>query len=294
MKAIKGLILFASIVISISSCFDPPEFSTVPQISLNSITFTESLSSEVQDSIVIDLSFRDGDGDLGLNDSDTVPPYQTYQAYVADNGVIKPILVPKLFPTRTDLLVLDFGNTTGRLVMSDLASHPQYTNVLPPFDPSSNCNRYMLIGSDRRLMKLLVRMGDIDRVPDEFHLKDTTIGPTSYKLLKGNLYFTRNKYVNNYHVRILEQVATNKFEEIFLSSENNEICYSPFDGRFPVLKDDTNSPLEGDLSYSLKSFGLLTVLSPRLFKFEISIVDRALNQSNVIETKVYTLDELRP
>jgi hypothetical protein len=67
----KYIILF-SIIILAFSCTLPPELDPQPQISFQNIAFRETDSQEL---LILDLSFQDGDGNLGLGKGDTTFPY---------------------------------------------------------------------------------------------------------------------------------------------------------------------------------------------------------------------------
>jgi hypothetical protein len=74
----KFLYLCVFIVLGFGACQSPPEFSKIPEITFNNIvkyhqTKTATITSG--DSINITINFQDGDGDLGLDAKDTVPPY---------------------------------------------------------------------------------------------------------------------------------------------------------------------------------------------------------------------------
>ena len=59
------LLLFA---VSTTGCFTPPDYSLVPEIVFNSMTkfeVIEPFSKAKQDSVVVTIDFKDGDGDLG-------------------------------------------------------------------------------------------------------------------------------------------------------------------------------------------------------------------------------------
>ena len=77
-------LLIALLSVSVFACVSEPEFSNVPEIGFNDIkVFTKSseglLSVSKVDSVVMSISFRDGDGDLGLTEED-------YNAYVKKTG----------------------------------------------------------------------------------------------------------------------------------------------------------------------------------------------------------------
>jgi hypothetical protein len=75
MKLIKSLFVFALLSVGLNACFENPKYPVVPQIEIlnNELYFGKS-TSEGFDSIVVALRFKDGDGDIGLDDSfkDTV------------------------------------------------------------------------------------------------------------------------------------------------------------------------------------------------------------------------------
>jgi len=69
-------------------------------------------------------------------------------------------------------------------------------------------------------------------------------------------------------------------------------CSDNFNGRFPILSDLTNSPLEGKLRYGLTSSGFNFLFRNDTLKLEVYIKDRALNISNFIETPDFTLKSI--
>lgn len=64
-----------ALLIFISGCFDPPEFSEIPEIKYKSIRFVEVEGS--LDTLLLSFEFQDGDGDLGLLPAIDFPPYQS-------------------------------------------------------------------------------------------------------------------------------------------------------------------------------------------------------------------------
>lgn len=63
-----------------------------------------------------------------------------------------------------------------------------------------------------------------------------------------------------------------------------EECGVPVDGRFPLLKDpsDSNAPIEGTLRYAIVSIGLVSFFKDRELKLEVFIKDRKLQDSNTV------------
>lgn len=62
-----GTVLFAA-------CFEPPQYSIIPSIEFDKIIFKDIANSSDPDSLILSLRFKDGDGDLGLDPSETFEP----------------------------------------------------------------------------------------------------------------------------------------------------------------------------------------------------------------------------
>jgi len=65
----KRLLWVPVFIALFNACTNPPDFSEVPEIEFVSVN--KVLIHEQQDSINLVFSFKDGDGDLGVNQSDT-------------------------------------------------------------------------------------------------------------------------------------------------------------------------------------------------------------------------------
>jgi hypothetical protein len=71
----------------LSGCFEPPEFSEVPQISFKSLRFVEV--NQAPDSLVLSFDFQDGDGDVGLSSEMVYPPYHSFNIVLdADTNLV--------------------------------------------------------------------------------------------------------------------------------------------------------------------------------------------------------------
>lgn len=88
MHLIRGFCLFAIILTGVSACFNPPEFPTEPKIEFVSINYKEygtGFDAEY-DSLILTISFKDGNGDLGLDGSEDLAPYNNKFYYVFPDG----------------------------------------------------------------------------------------------------------------------------------------------------------------------------------------------------------------
>jgi hypothetical protein len=83
-------------------------------------------------------------------------------------------------------------------------------------------------------------------------------------------------------------LATDRKEEF----DFREAYCTTYDGRFPVLADSKRA-VEGTLKYAMVGTGFLSTFSITPLKLQIQIKDRAFHESNVIETGVFTLNDIR-
>lgn len=70
MRAIKQLAIVGILAATVGACFDAPEFPIEPQIEYQNLTFKPGGIGGF-DSLILDISFKDGDGDLGLSPEET-------------------------------------------------------------------------------------------------------------------------------------------------------------------------------------------------------------------------------
>ncbi|MBD0405201.1 hypothetical protein [Flammeovirga sp. EKP202] len=69
------------------SCFGEPEFPKEPEIEFAWIE--NHTPGERFDSLYIGINFKDGDGDLGLDQSDTLGPYAPYEELMPGDSILK-------------------------------------------------------------------------------------------------------------------------------------------------------------------------------------------------------------
>ncbi len=94
-----------------------------------------------------------------------------------------------------------------------------------------------------------------------------------------------NQFFNNYFLNIYKRVNGRYVPVTFNSSEFT------LNGRYPRLNGSRNSAIEGTLRYSFVFFYVFSnAYTPRIsqndtVKFDVQVVDRALNKSNIVETQ---------
>lgn len=70
---LKSIIFYFAVCLICVSCFNAPEYPDAPEIAIQEIRKSKAIP-HVGDSVIVVLSFKDGDGDLGKrNSADTIP-----------------------------------------------------------------------------------------------------------------------------------------------------------------------------------------------------------------------------
>lgn len=284
MKVVKGLFLFAVSTV-VTACFDPPEFSSVPQIDFLDVYFREGTTNNPTDSLVVSISFRDGDGDLGLAGDQIDEPYNDIFYGLASNGQVIKLGKKTEYSDLPQFVDVPPG-VTGKLVTVRTLTDPAYADELPPFvDAASSCTDY-------KLQTVYVMDEDkavIDNTFAEIDTMTSTNGFPPIYIVKDVFYFQNNPNHRNIEVEFWVNDGTGKFT---LFDWEKEYCEAAFNQRFPVLTEKPG-PLEGNLQYALTSVGIKATFGARTLRLKIRIRDRALNLSNDVQTEEFTLDKIK-
>ena len=298
MKLINGSGLFSFLAIALGSCFDPPEFPLEPQIEFDRVEFIDSPDDSEFDSLNLYLSFKDGDADLGFSESpDHISdPYHSAFFYQENNGKIEPLATRshRIGQHDYDVLIIPDPNK-GTLVTFRTRNKPEYS-FLPGGDRCSGSNSLKYYeyldgpidpanASDGR--RMLIEANDRAALAPSVQLVDSfpTTNPEYYQI-RDTLYYTPNP--DHYNIEVDFLVKDPAAPEGFREFDWREEYCTTFDGRFPVISDNDNS-LNGILRYSMTSLGFKNVFSIQTLKLRVTIKDRMLHTSNVIETPEFRL-----
>ncbi|GHM98636.1 hypothetical protein WSM22_01260 [Cytophagales bacterium WSM2-2] len=234
----------------VGSCIKEPTYSVVPDIKFLNLEFKKGTTD---DTLTFTLKFTDGDGDLGVDGTETAlgdgsididdPYYFVYDTvqkkilgYIHDNNAS----LPKYGPN------LSYVNYKAKRKIH-----------LPAFDtlPALTCKNWQ------------IRNSPLD-----------------------TLYFQKNYNTYNFFVDVYTKNSngTYTYFDPALYFPFGQNCVSNFFyGRFPVLSTDLGkkSPLDGTITYKVASAGLYLIFHNQTLKYRIYIMDRALHKSNVVETE---------
>jgi hypothetical protein len=298
-KKLFSVFLFLALGLVLSQCeLENPNYPVEPSINFKNIEFTEVPGAGTNDSLILTINYRDGDKDLGLtNDWNEIeysryPYHQTY--YFLEDGAGDTTRV------YSELIKIETGeyyyyilkvpnNATGKLVTNKTRLKPNY-GYLPEYI-HNNCLQYLV---DRILVP--------DYLADNtYNIQDTVfIAPNQrYFLIDDPLLYEFNENFFNIFVEFYISDDGLNFTEFNWM----KYCYN-YNLRFPFLEGTgifksgpfqivAKTPWKGEIRYGLANPSFLAIFGTKKMKLKIKIKDRALHTSNVIETPVFTLDEIR-
>lgn len=120
--------------LGLPGCLKAPDISTTPAIGFNSIThqrYRGTSTTVPADSLTIELSYQDGDGDLGLNDTELKLPQYAYPSRFSRNYFIT--LLTQL-PNGNYVTLLSQNRTVGGLPLQADAYNGTYPHILAAAD----------------------------------------------------------------------------------------------------------------------------------------------------------------
>jgi hypothetical protein len=290
MKGIKQLWGFFLFLIVLGSCFNPPEYSTTPEIKFDRAVFVDTAASTT---LAIFLDFKDGDGDLGLDQNalaDRSAPYNDVVNFQTNAAGAKiPILGEELTvtvdgKTTTYNLLKPASSSAGSLLYySVVERNPLYSDL--PIFVDRGCPDY-------QRDVFAIREEDQDILLGDYSVIQKTIASSTnpsekYLLVYDTLYQTHNANFYNIDVDILLEQNDGTYQAIDLST----LC-STLNGRFPIL-GDSHSAVEGNLQYNINSSFIPLIIGSHPFKIKMKIRDRLLHVSNEIITNAMTLQGIK-
>lgn len=268
----------------VSSCFDPPEYPNVPEITFKSVNFVkggvDSDGNVLSDTVVLLINFKDGNGDIGIGTDEVQPPFNDRWYYLKQNPSVDRSLSDDCTSYNKKCWFLNpiIKEFDKYIDYSDRRNNPDYDTLAQySFTKPYNCINWEVV------------------THDDDNNTDTEPVPLD------TLFFTLNPHYSNIFVQFeiknpnppdLSNPFDSKFEENTFFTY--PICgVRTFDGRVPVLFDATtkDTPLEGTIRYAMPSAFYKTIFASNTLRLRVYIEDRALNKSNEIVTSEFTVDK---
>lgn len=278
------------------------QYAIEPQLDFVSTKFTRSASASSSiDTIAVTFRYRDGDGDIGLTIEDQDVPYQSYNFFLENENTLTSIPGRRV-DVPYDLTIMPFvmvtpGAATGKLATIETREKPAFNNLPPLLYPYS-CLHYRAGG-------ILVAAKDKSILDDSHVITDSlTMEGEKFYLLHSTdntFYSERNENALNLYIDFLVEGNDGAFTEFDFSRDlPTKTCAQGFDTRLPLLSSftpghhrdlvfDVNiiSQNEGEITYAMASSGFRDLFTGKNLKLRISLKDRALHVSNVIETTIF-------
>jgi len=251
-SSIKNIIGAFVLFATLTGCFDPPEFPSEPKINFSNIRFVETDRS---DSLVLTFEFQDGDGDIGLRNEETAPPFHS-KDYILDSDFTFVTFSGSGYDPPF-YKINDYDDSPSPEFYSDEDTRPTY-----------NCRNYLYD-------TLFFNNGDsILAVADTFY-----VVPNEFN---KNIFIDIYRKINGQYINI---------NDAFSANIN---CPESFSARFPIFDvNNIGKALSGRISYAMISSGFGTVFRNDSIMIEFYIYDRALNKSNVARTPDFILEDIR-
>jgi len=172
----------------------------------------------------------------------------------------------------TLVLYLDFEDGNGDLGLSGSG-----IDFAPPYNPF---NFVTDTNGD------LISIGSSDDLP-EFNDRDWYIVRNTQGVPTDTVLIEQNPFHFNILVDILERQPSGQYELYDFTAFQQ---VPGFYGRFPRLKEESEDrALVGTIRYAMQSRAWLLLFATDSLKLRVSIRDRALNQSNVVESQPFVL-----
>lgn len=251
---------------ALSSCYDKPEYSIIPSIKFKDIIFKEVGTNIDPDSLIMTISFEDGDGDLGLDDRFTDPQY------------------------RKGSFLID--TKSGDLITTRFIGAEGYDS-LPKYEYPYSCEQWIEQPTFTNFCSLAGITANCDEVIEELGLR--TLVTDKVQIILDTIYYEPNLNRNNYFLTFLVENGPENF--VAFDWKNADIpdpCAINFNLTFPPISDDTKDFVsEGDIRFSFTANRIPQVFEDQRIKVRIFIKDRAFHQSNVVESAPFTIQGIK-
>jgi hypothetical protein len=284
MKSARLLSLLWIVMLGCNS--DEPSYPIIPFIEGATLEYAKGFNF---DSLLLDFNYRDGDFDLGLSPEESLDSPYHYSDFYMLSGTALTKTVPTGIPTDYRM-VIDPRNHPGKI-----ATRRRLKNAgidLSTF-PCSDFYRGLV----------LIRTTDTHIIDEEDDTQFELVGNEYYINVYDTFLIEANPNHYNITVDYLVEQADGAFS-VFdwnewaqkVSPWNCGYGYS-YNGRFPKppshpSKRVSSGPFimrrtgkfSGSMHYKMASLGYPKIFGGKRIKVRVSIKDRELHESNVIET----------
>lgn len=269
-----------------------PHYPVEPSISFKGIKFIETPAVNEYDTLKLTIKYKDGDSDLGLSLQSGI---SQHYFFLEDGSGDTLKIKAAAFDEHTVIDIPSYSDSLWawkKLVTSKTRQKAAY-NYLPEYN-SDLCQFYTPI-------TVTVR-GSLRLVDETYNIIDTIISESSepYFVVDDVFFTTNNPNYSNFTIQFFISDDGVNFTEFDWFSE---FCLD-YNTKFPNIPNhgtinsgpftiSAKSPWEGNITYNMANTSYVTLFSNKTLKLRITIKDRALHSSNVIETPPFTLESIK-
>lgn len=247
-----------TLLMALVACNRPPDLPLAPSISFDDVVFEVSsttIGNVVIESYVLKLTFNvaDGDGDIGLDGSETSGLYREFDLVRDENNQF-----------------IEFGTR-----MQD-----------PPF----NCIDWIIESPQGVPEDATV---DYNGDGDKADTMLVQYNANRFNIFVDFFIKQPDGSFVESDVRTWPPGSSNEQTFCNTETFDGRIpCLSSADEPCDFVRS-TERPIEGKITYDMISSGFLPVFRTSTIKMSFQIQDRALNRSNIVETPEFTLQDIR-
>ncbi len=267
-----------------------------PKISYKNLIFKETPANNKPDSLILFFDFQDGDGDIGLFENESNPPFHDFDFIIDNNNL--PVTFSSEFEPPFQRLVPSL--IPGPQKKKFFRLNPEFFSDEDSRPTNFDCQEYV-IDSVREDYFPVLPYEDSDFIKI---LKDTIRdenGDIAFDS-QGNpkLITVLDTFfvAKNHHNKNIDVDFYRKSSGIYEFIDWTRIfdvngCGLSFNARFPIFAPErVGKSTEGTIKYGMLSNGFRLVLRNDTFQIRVTIRDRALNTSNTTESPDLTLQQI--
>jgi hypothetical protein len=254
----------------------------LPVISTSSLELIDGGGNVIgnADTLRLTFEFTDGIFDYGLNPEVTYSPFHRLNFFYAHNWT------DQKFPIKAAPFLNDYYIVNRPFLSTQLVTF-EFLRAIGQ-SPQFSCWEFMTAS-------VAVKVQDGQMIINQNRIVDTiTVAglQEAVFILKDTFLFEHNRSHNNLFVEYLVEQANGSFK---MFDFKKEFCQTDFNARVPEIlgmngrtgpfEVKTLSNQKVKISYKMANAGLRGLFGGKRIKLRVSIIDRSLNESNVVETE---------
>lgn len=292
MKRIVNIVLLI-MVVTLTGCFNKDIFPDTPNIGFEDIVFYDGATT---DSLILTFSFEDGNGDIGVIESqDVLPPYNEFDVYIdSRDSVITEanigLAVPPVYtaPLITEnfrpigisgnTLIVDFAEGDYPILAFFKEFYSDDVSDIPLVCPGLTNQDLTFLSSTTLTPYIADEAGTI--IPSEAGSQVIA------SALPVNRIETHFNLILQFEKRVGDNYVPLNYQQIF----GTDLCdIGVFNGRIPQYDPEGKS---GTFTYSIQSAVLRLAFLDDVIRARFYVYDRAGNKSNEVTSPDFILADI--